>query len=165
MRGNTVITSLLLTVAILMSAWPLAVFAVSRTSADESSPPPIKRTLIHTEAYKKHEGLGPHIELKITPPEQRGRKGFLLVEVYNYSKAYLALADFWLNLSNEMGDNVDTHITCEDIKGGWSALKWVKISGDKSFPKITKVNVMNMKMIGQDARELKVKWTIDLIKK
>ena len=135
--------------------------AVSTSEPDQA----IKRTVIHSEAYKKREGLGPHIEIKVTPPEGRGRKGMVLVEVYNYSRNYLASADFWLNLTNSWGDSIDTHITCEDIKGGWSALKWIHIPGNRQIPEITKINVMNMKMFSEQAKELKMKYTIDLIKK
>jgi hypothetical protein len=133
--------------------------------AGSDAEPPVQRTVIHSEAYKKREGLGPHIEIKVTPPEERGRKGFLLVEVYNYSKTYLALAEFNMSLSNKSGENVEAHITCEDIKGGWSALKWVRIPGNRSFPLITKVSVANLKMITEQAREVKLKYFVDLIKK
>lgn len=130
----------------------------------ESPLPPIHRTVIHTEAYKKREGFGPHINFKITPPEKRGRKGRVLVEVYNYSKVNLAVVNFWLILSNQWGDRIEVQINCDEIPAGWSALKWVKIPGDKSIPEITIVQIKNMKIFNDQGRETKLKYFTDLIK-
>ena len=126
--------------------------------------PSIHRTVIHTEAYKKRVDIGPHINFKITPPEKRGRKGRVLVEVYNYSKVNLSVVDFWLILSNAWGDKIEVQITCDDIKGGWSALKWVKIPGEKPIPEITTVQIRNMKIFNDQGRETKLKYFTDLIK-
>ena len=126
--------------------------------------PPTHRTVIHTEAYKKREGFGPHINFKITPPEKRGRKGRVLVEVYNYSKVNLAVVNFWLMLSNQWGDLIEVQINCDDIPAGWSALKWVKIPGDKPIPEITSVQIKNMKVFNDQGRETKLRYFTDLIK-
>jgi hypothetical protein len=133
-------------------------------SGGDSSLPPIHRTVIHTEAYKKREGFGPHINFKITPPEKRGRKGRVLVEVYNYSKVNLAVVNFWLILSNQWGDRIEVQINCDEIPAGWSALKWVKIPGDKTIPEITSVQIKNMKIFDDRGRETKLKYFTDLIK-
>lgn len=130
----------------------------------ESPLPPIHRTVIHTEAYKKREGFGPHINFKITPPEKRGRKGRVLVEVYNYSKVNLAVVNFWMILSNQWGDRIEVQINCDEIPAGWSALKWVKIPGDKPIPEISIVQIKNMKIFNDQGRETKLKYFTDLIK-
>jgi hypothetical protein len=130
----------------------------------ESPLPPIHRTVIHTEAYKKREGFGPHVNFKITPPEKRGRKGRVLVEVYNYSKVNLAVVNFWVILSNQWGDRIEVQITCDEIPAGWSALKWVKIPGDKPIPEISTVQIKNMKIFNDQGRETKLKYFTDLIK-
>ena len=131
--------------------------APNLSGAGDGAIPPIHRTIIHTEAYKKRVDIGPHINFKITPPEKRGRKGRVLVEVYNYSKVNLSVVDFWLMLSNTWGDKIEVQITCDDIKGGWSALKWVKIPGDKPIPEITTVQIRNMKIFNDQGRETKLK--------
>lgn len=130
----------------------------------EASLPPVHRTVIHTEAYKKREGIGSYINFKITPPEKRGRKGRLLVEVYNFSKINLAVVDFWLILSNEWGDKIEVQITCDNINAGWSALKWVQIPGNKPIPEITTVQIKNMKIFDAQGHEAKLKYFTDLIK-
>jgi hypothetical protein len=133
-------------------------------TSGESPLPPIHRTVIHTEAYKKREGFGPHINFKITPPEKRGRKGRVLVEVYNYSKVNLAVVNFWMILSNQWGDRIEVQINCDEIPAGWSALKWVKIPGDKPIPEISIVQIKNMKIFNDHGRETKLKYFTDLIK-
>lgn len=127
--------------------------------------PPIQRTVIHSEAYKKREYLGPHINFKVTPPEDRGVKGRVLVEVYNYSKTYLNVVDFWLYLTNSWGDKIEVHITCDDIKPNWSALRWVKIPGGKAVPKMDKVTIENLAIFDAQGKKVKLKYYIDLIKK
>lgn len=133
-------------------------------ASDDDPLPPVHRTVIHTEAYKKREGIGAHLSIKITPPEKRGKKGRVLVELYNYSKTYLSVVDFWLYLYSDIGEKVEVHITADDIKGGWSALKWVKIPRKAKMPAIVKVEIMKMLMYTDKAKEVKMKYFTDLIK-
>lgn len=122
------------------------------------------RNVIHTEAYKKREHLAEHLSFKVTPPEKRGRSGMVLVEVYNYSKKYLSVVDFWLILKNPWGDLIEVHVTCDDIKPGWSALRWVKIEGNKPFPEITSAEIKNMVIYNEKAQKTNIRYYTDLIK-
>jgi len=123
----------------------------------------VQRTVIHTDAYKTKVGAGPHLNIKVTPASTVGRPGFVLVEVYNYSKRYLALADFWLVLRDAAGTTVEANVTCDDIKGGWSGLKWIKLPHGAKKLKVVKVDIVKMKMFTESAKPLKLKWTVDLI--
>lgn len=138
--------------------------ASSSPSVNDADPP-IQRTVIHSEAYKKREYLGPHINVKVTPPENRGVKGRVLVEVYNYSKSFFSVVDFWLILTNKWGDKIEVHITCDDIKSNWSALRWVRIPGAKEVPKMDKVEVKQMQIFDENGKRINLKHYIDLIKK
>ena len=133
---------------------------------DNDADPPLTRTVIHTDAYKKRENLGPHLDIVVTPPEKRGKKGRVLVELYNYSKAYVSVADFWLDLYSATGDRVEVHITADDLKGGWSALKWVKIGGKKAtpFPRINRVAIEKMQVFDATGKKFTLKHYVDLIK-
>jgi hypothetical protein len=146
-------------------AKPAAPAAGATPPGDNDPDPPIQRTVIHTEAYKKREYLGPHINFKVTPPEERGVQGRVLVEVYNYSKTYLNVVDFWLYLSNNWGDKIEVHITCDDIKPNWSALRWVRIPGAKKVPKMDKVVIQNLSIFDENGKKIKLKHYTDLIKK
>jgi hypothetical protein len=88
----------------------------------------------------------------------------VLVEVYNYSTTYLAVVDFWLILNNPWGDLIQVHVTCDDIKPNWSALKWVQITGNKSFPQITNAEIKNMSIFNEKAEKISLKYYTDLIK-
>lgn len=148
------------------AAKPAAAKSAPAQDDDDDGPdPPMSRVVIHHDAYKKREGLGAHLNIKVTPPEKAGRKGRVLVELYNHSKTYINVADFWLAMSNDWGDKVEVHITADDIKGGWSALKWVKITGSKkTIPKLTKVDVQKMQLFGAKGKKIKMKHFTDLIK-
>jgi hypothetical protein len=122
------------------------------------------RTVIHSEAYKKRAHLGEHINFKITPPEKRGKKNHVLVEVYNYSKKYINVCSFWLILSNTWGDRIEVELTVDDLKPSWSALRWVKVPGDKPLPTIEKVEIKNFQLFDDKAKKVDLKYYTDLIK-
>jgi hypothetical protein len=144
---------------------PTPAQTVSRgTSAATPPDYSVNRNVIHTEAYKKREYLGEHINFKITPPEKRGRPGHVLVEVYNYSKTYLSVVDFWLILKNSWGDLIEVHVTCDDIKPSWSALRWVKVETNKPLPAITHVEIKNMVIYNENAQKINLRYYTDLIK-
>jgi hypothetical protein len=126
---------------------------------------PMHRVVPHGEAYKRRDDLGPHVNFKITPPEDRGKAGRVLVEVYNYSTTFLSVVNFWLILKNPWGDLIEVHVTCNDIKPNWSALRWVKIEGNKAFPKITQVEIKNMVAFNEKAARVQLRYSTALIKK
>lgn len=126
---------------------------------------PIHRTVIHQDAYKKREYLGEHINFKITPPEKRGKKNHVLVEVYNYSKKYINVCSFYLILSNTWGDRIEVELSVDDLKPSWSALRWVNIPGNKPLPVIEKVEIQNFQLFDDQSKQLKLKYYTDLIKK
>lgn len=132
--------------------------------APQSAKPAIHRTVIHSEAYKKREHLGEHVNFKITPPGKRGKKNHVLVEVYNYSKKYINVCSFFLLLTNNWGDRVEVEITVDDLKPSWSALRWVQIPGNKPIPDIDKVEIQNFQLFDDKARAVKLKYYTDLIK-
>jgi hypothetical protein len=141
-----------------------ALSAPSQTKSKAASGTPTHRTVIHSEAYKKRAHLGEHINFKITPPEKRGKKNHVLVEVYNYSKKYVNVCSFWLILSNNWGDRIEVELTVDDLKPSWSALRWVKVPGDKPLPTIEKVEIKNFQLFDDQARKLNLKYYTDLIK-
>ena len=100
----------------------------------------------------------------MTPPEKRGVKGRVLVEVYNYTKTYLNVADFYLTMHSDWGERVEVHIAIDDIKPGWSALRWVKIPGKKKIPALTKVQIQNLQTYDARGKKVAVKYYTDLIK-
>ncbi len=154
-----------------MSKWfifALLLFSNTVTAAElkgtaDLSESGMQRTVIHTDAYKNVNTGKPYLNIKVTPQSTVGRPGYVLVEVYNYSKRYLALADFWLVLRDSTGITVEANVTCDDIKGGWSGLKWIKLPKGAKGLKIVKVDIVKMKMFTESAKPLKLKWTVDLI--
>jgi len=113
---------------------------------------------------KKREHLGEHLNIKVTPPERRGSDGRVLVEIYNYSKSYLYSIDFWLYLYSDLDEEIEVHITADDIRPSWSALRWVTIPSNYKLPLITRVKLRNLSMFDDQARKVKLKHYIDLIK-
>jgi hypothetical protein len=150
--------------AIALSGHAVAGPKAATKPAAQPAKPAIHRTVIHSEAYKKREHLGEHVNFKITPPGKRGRKNHVLVEVYNYSKKYINVCSFFLLLTNNWGDRVEVEITVDDLKPSWSALRWVQIPGNKPIPDIDKVEIQNFQLFDDKARAVKLKYYTDLIK-
>ena len=142
--------------------WGATAFSAPKPTGP--NPNAIHRTVIHSEAYKKRAYLGEHINFKITPPEKRGKKNHVLVEVYNYSKKYVNVCNFWLILSNNWGDRIEVELTVDDLKPSWSALRWVKVPGDKPLPTIDKVEIKNFQLFDDQAKKVDLKYYTDLIK-
>jgi hypothetical protein len=124
----------------------------------------VHRTVIHSEAYKKRSHLGEHINFKITPPGKRGKKNHVLVEAYNYSSKYVNVCNFWLILSNTWGDRIEVELTVDDLKPSWSALRWVKVPGDKPLPTFEKVEIRNFQVFDDQAKKIDLNYYTDLIK-
>lgn len=148
----------------LMLFYSATAFAKPPAKAAPANKTATHRTVIHSEAYKKREHLGEHINFKITPPEGRGKKNHVLVEVYNYSKRYVNVCSFYLLLTNTWGDRIEVEISVDDLKPSWSALRWVNIPGNKPIPKIEKVEIQNFQIFDEKGKPLKLKYYTDLIK-
>ena len=147
-----------------ISCWGTSAVSAPSPPKAAAGGTPTHRTVIHSEAYKKRAHLGEHINFKITPPEKRGKKNHVLVEVYNYSKKYVNVCSFWLILSNTWGDRIEVELTVDDLKPSWSALRWVKIPGDKPLPAIEKVEIKNFQLFDDQAKKVNLKYYTDLIK-
>lgn len=127
---------------------------------------PRNRVIGHNEAYQKREIVGGHMNLKITPPEKRGKAGRIAVEVYNYSPIYLASVDFWMELENSGMYKIESHVKVEDMRQNWGDIVWIEIprSYVADFPLITGIKITNLKMFDDKARQVKIPVTTDLIK-
>lgn len=119
----------------------------------------------HKEAYKPKPERGPHIDIKVTPPEKRGRENFVLVEVYNRTTVHLATVLFDITLLNKGGYKVTSSVEASDLKPNLSGAQWVKVGGDtKNLPVTLEATVTGVKAITVDAKEVNYKVFVDLIK-
>jgi hypothetical protein len=123
-----------------------------------------QRKISHDKAYKRRATKEPHISIKVTPPEQRGKKGRVLVEVYNYSKRNLSVMTFDVSLLNKWGDVINSNIQVQDLNAGWSDVVWVQIPGKRKIQKITGLRVQNMQMFDKSGKKVQMKHFFDLIK-
>lgn len=121
------------------------------------------RQVMPEQAYRERVHLGPHVNFKVTPNPGGDGAGQLLIEVYNYSPTYLNVVDFWLGLTNTWGDRLDVHVSCDDVKPKWSAVKWVKVQGKKTLPRMDSATIQNLKAYDENGRQVNVKYYIDLI--
>jgi hypothetical protein len=132
------------------------------------APPPEQigtlRRIKHTGAYKPRTELGEYIAIKVTPPEKRGAKGRVAVEIYNFSKKSLSLVDFWIVLLNRYGQKVEAHVTADDFRVGTSTIRWIEIPGKGEIPTVDDVKILNMNMYQGYLKPMRVPWTLDLIK-
>ena len=116
-------------------------------------------------AYKPIPGRGDHIDIKVTPPGARGSDGRVLIEVYNRGKAHLALVQFDVTLNNRGGFAIKAPVKAEDLKANMSGNQWIKIPAVKgAFPSIDQAIVENLKVVTVEAREVKMKAFVDLIR-
>ena len=122
------------------------------------------RIIKHTDAYSAHPERGQHVDLKITPPEKRGKDTMILVEIYNRSKAHISVLTFDIVFRNHGAQDISTSITAEDMVPGWSISRWIKIPGSGKIPAIDGVDVSNIKMFDKEAKDLNFKVYADLIK-
>jgi len=142
----------------------LPIIAAVALSAPTLAASNVNRRVDHTKAYQKRTDVGPNINIKVTPPEKRGEKGKVLVEVYNFSQVYLSLVSFELILQNSWGDTITAEVSADDLKQNWSGLQWIQIPGKGKIEKITAVKIKNLRLYDQTSKEVKVPYTIDLIK-
>lgn len=147
---------------LLISALALAGCTSTRLVASTSAQAVV---VDHKAAYNPKPERGPHIDIKVTPPEIRGQDGRVLIEVYNRSKDHLGSVNFDVKLKNNEGFEIEAPITASDLKPNMSGGQWVKIPPIKGrFPKIIAARALNIRVIRVDATEIKLKAFMDLIK-
>ena len=122
------------------------------------------RVVHHTKAYLPRPELGEHVSIKVTPPELRGRAGHVAVEIYNKSNRYISRVDFDVTLRNNNGDRIDAKVSGEDLDPRGGGIKWIKIPGNATFPKIHSVEVQNVNILDPNGRQLPLDFYTDLIK-
>ena len=119
----------------------------------------------HKDSYAPKPQRGPHLDIKVTPPEIRGKDGKLLIEVYNRSKEHIMLVTFDLKLFNNQGYELDSQVQAEDLRPNLSGGQWVKIPQiQEKFPKILGARASNIKIITADSREIALMPYLDVIK-
>jgi hypothetical protein len=119
----------------------------------------------HTQAYKPRPDRGAHLDIKVTPPGPRGADGRVLVEVYNRGKQHLALVQFEVTLLNRGGFEITAPVKAEDLKPNMSGSQWIKIPRVRgAFPVIDEAIAENIKTVTVEARDVKMKSFVDLIK-
>lgn len=157
-----------------MNNWYLALFvtiasllgfageSIGRTKQKN---PQEHRRVHHKEAYEKKATSAPHINIKVTPPEKRGKTRRVAVEIYNNTKASLATIDFILVLHNQPGDIIEARVLGHDYPPGWSAIRWLEIPGTGAIPPIVFAEVKDLRVYSEAGREIKsVRHSVDLIK-
>lgn len=126
------------------------------------------RIIPHKKAYKKRRLKEPYINIKVTPPEKRGKDGFVGVEIYNYSKKKsVSVAHFWIYLETDNFMQIEAEMTVENMGPNWGDIRWIKVplrKGKRTLPKITKIRVEKMEIFDGAGRRTKMIWTTDLIK-
>lgn len=118
----------------------------------------------HRKAYKPRPGRGEHIDIKVTPPEKRGKKGHLLVEVYNNSKKYISVMKFHIKINSAGYKHLSSEILVEEMWPNWSDVKWIKIGGNGKLPKVYTIEIEKMELFDHEAKPLKIPFYSDLIK-
>ena len=150
------------TVMLVGTIWTTAVMA-----GDTSLGTPTVQAKIvnHKVAYNPKPERGPHLDVKVTPPESRGEQGKVLVEVYNRGKDHLALVQFDVTLTNHGGFEISAPVKAEDLRPNMSGSQWVKIPRIKGkFPTIDGARMANIRTITDEAKEVKMNGYMDLIK-
>jgi len=123
------------------------------------------RIVEHDKAYKKRR-IGEYINFKITPPEKRGKEGYIAIEIYNYSKKHISLMNFYIYLETNDFLQIEGNLTVEDMPPNWGDIRWVKTPLRKGkLPGIVKVRVEKMKAYNKQGKLLKIRYNTDLIKK
>jgi hypothetical protein len=120
----------------------------------------------HKLAYSPKPERGSHLDVKVTPPEIRGKEGRVMIEVYNRGKDHLALVMFDVTLFNQGGLDISAPVKAEDLKPNMSGGQWVIIPAIQGkFPTITGARLSNLRIVNNSAREVKMKTYMDLVKK
>ncbi len=119
----------------------------------------------HRVAYLPKPKRGNYLDVKVTPPEARGKSGRVLVEVFNRGKDHLASVSFDVTLMNNSGWSLSAPISAEDLGPNMSGAQWVEIPKmSEKFPVITSAKLAHLRIITKDAREVSLQPYMDLIK-
>ena len=135
------------------------------TAYAKGSDSAVAKIVDHKTAYSPKPQRGPHIDVKVTPPELRGKTGRVMIEVYNRGKDHLSLIMFDVTLKNNQGWNLTAPVKAEDLNPNMSGGQWVEIPKmNEKFPTITAAELAHMRVVTSDAREVKLPIYMDLIK-
>ncbi len=119
----------------------------------------------HRTAYKPRPERGSHLSVLVTPPEQRGKEGKVLIEVYNRGKDHLALVMFDVTLMNQGGLAITAPVKAEDLKPNMSSGQWITIPPIKGkFPIVIGARLSNLRIVDVQAKEIGMKPFMDLVK-
>lgn len=136
----------------------------SDVSPSQVTPKTQNRIIRHSKAYDPYPERGPHIDIKVTPPEKRGAAHYVLVEVYNRSKIDLAIVRFDITLHNRGAMDISSTVEVLDLGHNWSLPTWLRVPGKGTIPPIDRISVSNLRVYDAEARELKLPVFSDLIK-
>lgn len=148
----------------------IAVACVLATAAQpvnaKSTDSAVAQIVGHKTAYAPKPQRGPHLDVKVTPPELRGKTGRVMIEVYNRGKDHIATVNFDVTLKNNSGWSLTAPVKAEDLKPNMSGGQWIEIPkmGEK-FPILTGASLHHLRVISVEAQELKITPYLDLIKK
>lgn len=141
-------------------------FAFAGLTYAKSSDSAVAKLVDHKTAYAPKPQRGPHLDVKVTPPELRGKVGRVMIEVYNRGKDHLALVSFDVVLKNNSGWVLTAPVKAEDLNPNMSGGQWVEIPKmNEKFPEIMAAQLSHLRIITADAREVKMTTYMDLIKK
>jgi hypothetical protein len=119
----------------------------------------------HKKSYEIRPERGPYLEVKVTPPEARGKEGKVLVEVYNRGKSHIAHLQFDVVLSNRGGFDLSAQVYADDLRPNMSGAQWISVPKIKgAFPMIHGAKMMNLRIIDINAQEIQLRPYMDLIK-
>ncbi len=139
---------------------------VAKEASQTKFPTTVQAVIVeHKSAYSPKPERGSHLDVKVTPPEIRGKEGRVMIEVYNRGKEHLALVMFDVTLFNQGGLDITAPVKAEDLKPNMSGGQWVVIpSIQGKFPTITGARLSHLRIVNAAAREVKMKTYMDLVK-
>ncbi len=160
-----------LVLVILGIAISFSISVLAQNKAPQPQPPAAQssidlkpRKTHHKEAYKLHPERGEHINIKVTPPELRGKVGYVAIEVYNYSKVYVNVMEFDIYLFGQNDVMANSHVQVDDLQPKWSDMRWAEIPKSVKMPVLKAAKVENMQMYDDKGRPINLKVYTDLIK-
>ncbi len=113
--------------------------------------------------YKKRPE--PHIHVVVTPPEKRGKKNQVLVEVYNRTKEPLSIVLFDITFLNHAALEISSKVEASDLAPNLSGAQWIDLGKmGKEFPTIDSARLDGLQVVDKKANKREVKVYLDLIK-
>lgn len=144
----------------------IALAFATQSLAKPSMSSAVAQLVDHRTAYNPKPERGPHLDVKVTPPELRGKVGRVMIEVYNRGKEHIASVDFEVTLKNNSGWQLNAPVHAEDLKPNMSGGQWVEIPKmAEKFPTITAASMKHLRVINVEAKEIKLQPYMDLVKK